>query len=211
MKNILILILTILTFTLHAQKLAEIGKIYERKDIDVTNGMTYRYYLGADTARYYHPPQEADGTPHRISVLVIFTDLDADTIPPVQLDTVVFDDADPSSVISGSVVKTSYVIPSNPFFMNTFTRRVSLSAPGAVQFEFTGVGFDWRGERNLNHGEVILTVDGVENRILLNVPPYANDIVLFSQRGMENKKHTIRIVADQGQFVHDRWVIYTEK
>ena len=174
--------------------------------------MTYRYFLGADTARYYHPPQEADGTPHRISVLVIFTDLDADTIPqPPEYDTLVYDDADGSSILSGSVVKTSYVIPSNPFYLNTFTRRIDVNAPGAVEFTFTGVGFDWRGERNQLHGEVILMVDGVENRVILNVPPYANDIVLFSQRGMTNGTHTVRIVADKGQFVHDRWVVYEER
>ncbi|BBI36652.1 CBM35 domain-containing protein [Cohnella abietis] len=94
---------------------------------------------------------------------------------------------------SGILYSGSWVANYSPGYVNT-TVNYSASSGSYAQYSFTGIGIQWIGGTNTDHGKADVYIDGILDQTVDTYSTTWNrQKVLYSKSGLSNGTHTIKI------------------
>lgn len=185
--------------------LVEITKKWPRKDIIVSNGMTYEYTLPTDTARYFDPAGK------KFKVKIVFTE--EGNLPDI------ITNIDNVSTVTANTYAPAWIQFTNSAFFNS-TASYSPTTGAKLTTKFTGYKIEWWSEFARNHGIATVKID---NLVQFSVDLYGNTTVNNSQKVFEwtgtEGLHTIEITvtgtkntaATESNVIHDYFRTYSKQ
>lgn len=190
-----ILITTLLLSCLFSQaqvRLVEISKEYVRKEVPLSDNLTYKWRIGTqnDTARYFNPGAD------QYEATVTFRKIGG--IPPVDV-TEDVDDRDSRIVYGTGWDKTCCTSdPNSPHFNSTISW--SCAADNSFKFTFTGKSVTWFAEKLNTHGIAGVKFDqDAEVKVDLYNATKLTKQAIFTKNFSVNGPHsvTIRVTGEK--------------
>lgn len=193
MKYTLTLLTLLISSLCFSQTLVDVNKIYIRKDITVTDNLTYKWdvFSGNDTARYFNAGNdvyEATVVFRKKGVPVVTEKIDGEL-----------------ATFVGNWVRTS----TNPgWYLNTIA--FSNTVGSTASYTFTGTKIELWAERLATHGIGTITTDnGAAVPVNFNVAPFGLPVKIFEGATLPLGTHSIKLTVGSGYCLWD-YVIVTK-
>lgn len=193
MKYIFITILLLSCALSNAQTLVDVNKIYIRKDIQLSDGLTYKWDVvsGNDTARYFVPGNDV------YEATVVFRKKGGVVVPVTEKI-----DGELATFV-GTWARTA----TNPgWYLNTIAFS---NTPGATaSYTFTGTKVELWSERLASHGIGTVSIDnGAAASVNFNVAPFGLPVKIFESATLPSATHTIKLTVGNGFNLLDYFII----